>query len=192
MPYNAEPDFVMHYCIQETALSPLVRRMTFSTEHGEGVMCLLELWTGVQVWTIDFHVPQLPIRPTGDYHYLKLNFCTGGRCEVPLPAGYIYIDQGTLSVDVNPPVGVMLCPGGCYQGLEMAVDLEMCGGNVALWDYLHVLESPFQPVVLGFGHFKTVQKIQELPGLPTRHHIISIPAFSACVSSLRIGSPSLR
>lgn len=126
MHYNADPDFVMHYCIQETALSPLVRRMTFSTEHGEGVMCLLELWTGVQVWTIDFHVPQLPIRPTGDYHYLKLNFCTGGRCEVPLPAGYIYIDQGTLSVDVNPPVGVMLCPGGCYQGLEMAVDLEMC------------------------------------------------------------------
>ena len=114
MHYNADPDFVMHYCIQETALSPLVRRMTFSTEHGEGVMCLLELWTGVQVWTIDFHVPQLPIRPTGDYHYLKLNFCTGGRCEVPLPAGYIYIDQGTLSVDVNPPVGVMLCPGGCY------------------------------------------------------------------------------
>lgn len=135
MHYNADPDFVMHYCIQETALSPLVRRMTFSTEHGEGVMCLLELWTGVQVWTIDFHVPQLPIRPTGDYHYLKLNFCTGGRCEVPLPAGYIYIDQGTLSVDVNPPVGVMLCPGGCYQGLEMAVDLEMCGGNVALLDY---------------------------------------------------------
>ena len=135
MHYNADPDFVMHYCIQETALSPLVRRMTFSTEHGEGVMCLLELWTGVQVWTIDFHVPQLPIRPTGDYHYLKLNFCTGGRCEVPLPAGYIYIDQGTLSVDVNPPVGVMLCPGRCYQGLEMAVDLEMCGGNVALLDY---------------------------------------------------------
>lgn len=52
MHYNADPDFVMHYCIQETALSPLVRRMTFSTEHGEGVMCLLELWTGVQVWTI--------------------------------------------------------------------------------------------------------------------------------------------
>ena len=25
MPYNADPDFVMHYCIQETALSPLVR-----------------------------------------------------------------------------------------------------------------------------------------------------------------------
>ena len=135
MHYNADPDFVMRYCIRETALSPLVRRMTFSTEHGSGVMCLLELWAGVQVWTIDFHVPQLPIRPTGDYHYLKLNFCTGGRCEVPLPAGYIYIDQGTLSVDVNPPVGVMLCPGGCYQGLEMAVDLEMCGGNAALLDY---------------------------------------------------------
>ena len=80
-------------------------------------------------------MPQLPIRPTGDYHYLKLNFCTGGRCEVPLPTGYIYIDQGTLSVDVNPPVGVMLCPGGCYQGLELAVDLEMCGGNAALLDY---------------------------------------------------------
>lgn len=47
MHYNADPDFVMHYCIQETALSPLVRRMTFSTEHGEGVMCLLDLWTGV-------------------------------------------------------------------------------------------------------------------------------------------------
>ena len=27
MHYNADPDFVMHYCIQETALSPLVRRM---------------------------------------------------------------------------------------------------------------------------------------------------------------------
>ena len=133
MQYNADPDFVMRYCIRETALSPLVRRMTFSTEHGSGVMCLLELWTGVQVWTIDFHVPQLPIRPTGDYHYLKLNFCTGGRCEVPLPAGYIYIDQGTLSVDVNPPVGVMLCPGGCYQGLELAWIWRCAEGMPLFW-----------------------------------------------------------
>ena len=67
-----------------------------------------------------------------------------------------------------------------------------CSAEQKAFFYRHVLESPFQPVVLGFGHFKTVQKIQELPGLPTRHHIISIPAFSACVSSLRIGSPSLR
>ena len=78
-------------------------------------------------------MPQLPIQPTGDYHYLKLNFCTGGRCEVPLPAGVHLYRSGTLSVDVNPPVGVMLCPGGCYQGLEMAVDLEMCGGMSLFW-----------------------------------------------------------
>ena len=67
-----------------------------------------------------------------------------------------------------------------------------CSTEQKAFFYRHVLESPFQPVVLGFSHFKAVQKVQELPGLPTRHHIISIPAFSACVSSLRIGSPSLR
>ena len=76
-------------------------------------------------------------------------------------------------------------------GHPRLLDLH-CSAELKAFFYRHVLESPFQPVVLGFGHFKTVQKIQELPGLPTRHHIISIPAFSACVSSLRIGSPSLR
>ena len=58
--------------------------------------------------------------------------------------------------------------------------------------YRHVFKPPFQPVVLGFGHFKSVQQVKKLSGLRTRHHIISILAFSACVSSLRIGSPSLR
>ena len=76
-------------------------------------------------------------------------------------------------------------------GHSRLLDLH-CSTEQKAFLFRHVFESPFQPVMLRFGHFKTVQKIQELPGLPTRHHIISIPAFSACVSSLRIGSPSLR
>ncbi|MDO5547037.1 MAG: AraC family transcriptional regulator [Eubacteriales bacterium] len=135
MTYNAEPDFVMRYCIQETKLSPLVRRMNFRTEHGDGVMFLLEAWPGVQMWVIDFHVARLPIQPMGTYHYLKMNYCFSGRCEVPLPAGYIYIDQGTLSVDINPPIGSMLCPGGSYEGLELVADLKTADGRQGLTDY---------------------------------------------------------
>ena len=72
-----------------------------------------------------------------------------------------------------------------------ALDLHRPAEQEAFF-YRHVFKPPFQPVVLGFGHFKSVQQVKKLSGLRTRHHIISIPAFSACVSSLRIGSPSLR
>ena len=83
MQYNADPDFVMHYCIQETALSPLVRRMTFSNRtrgRSDAPAGAVDRGTGV-----DYRFPcaSAAIRPTGDYHYLKLNFCTaaGVKCR---------------------------------------------------------------------------------------------------------------
>ena len=72
-----------------------------------------------------------------------------------------------------------------------ALDLH-CPAEQEAFLYRHVLKSPFQPIVLGFGHFKAIQQVKELSGLRARHHIISIPAHSVCFSSLWISPPSLR
>ena len=127
--------FIMQYVVEEETLSSFLRKMRFQSNSGQGEMRLLELYPGVQIWTIDFHMEQLDIQPMGAYHYLKMNYCLRGSCEVPLPDDrYVYIGQGTLSVDSNPPVGIMQLPTGAYVGLEIVMDLDILrGGEPPAW-----------------------------------------------------------
>ena len=115
----------MQYVVREEEISPILRRMFFESETGEGEMRLLEVYPGVQVWSIDFHMERLDIQPLESYHYIKLNYCLYGSCEVPLPESrYVYIGPGALSVDCNPPDGIMKLPSGEYTGLEIVIDLQ--------------------------------------------------------------------
>lgn len=132
---TTKPKFVLQYAVEEETLSPFLSRMRFQAEQGRGEMGLLKVYPGIQVWSIDFHMDRLDIRPMDNYHYLKLNYCMYGGCEVPLPGErYIYISQGRLSVDSNPPVGEMRLPTGEYVGLEIVIDLEtLHGGEPPAW-----------------------------------------------------------
>ena len=130
-----DPKFIMQYAVEEEALSPFLRSLRFQMGGNQGEMRLLEVYPGISIWSIDFHVDQLDIRPRGAYHYLKLNHCLYGSCEVPLPRErYVYISKGMLSVDSNPPAGVMRLPTGAYIGLEIVLDLEaLQSGEPSAW-----------------------------------------------------------
>ena len=132
---DINPEFIMRYAIREQALTSFLRQMTFETDSGHGRMWLLALYSGIQVWGIDFHMRALDIRPVGHYHYLKLNYCISGSCEIPLPEErYVYVSRGLLSIDQNPPAGQMLLPTGCYTGLEIVIGLqEMKRGAPCSW-----------------------------------------------------------
>lgn len=132
---TTNPKFVMQYAVRDERLSPCLRRLSFEKDGGQGEMRLLEVYPGVQIWNIDFHMDDLDIQPIDAYHYLKLNYCLYGSCEVPLPGErYVYIGQGMVSMDSNPPVGVMRLPTGEYTGLEIVIDLEeLCHGEPPGW-----------------------------------------------------------
>lgn len=135
MGHTTNPQFIMQYALRDERLTPFLRKMSFQKGEGKGEMYLLEAYPGIQVWNIDFHMEDLDIRPLEAYHYLKLNYCLYGGCEVPLPGErYVYISQGVLSVDSNPPMGLMQIPTGEYVGVEVVIDLEALEkGEPAAW-----------------------------------------------------------
>lgn len=60
-----------------------------------------------------------------DYPYVKLNYCTAGRCEVYLDTGkYVYLGPGMLSIDCNQPKEDFRYPSGRYEGLEIVLNME--------------------------------------------------------------------
>ena len=130
-----EPHFIRDYDVRETVLSPIVRRLSFTTQEGVGALWLASLYPGVEVWYIDFHLPALKIEAPLPYHYLKLNYCFSGRCEVRLPNDrYVYLNSGRLSLDTNPQMDSMRMPGGEYIGLELVIDLtKITADSPAAW-----------------------------------------------------------
>lgn len=125
MKKNVNSKFVTQYAVREEIVSAYVRKMDFFTKDGHGEMMLLEVYPGVQVWSIDFQMPELNIEPIGPYHFLKLNYCLSGGCKVLLPdERCACVEEGYLSVDINPPVGRMSLPSGKYAGLEIVIDTK--------------------------------------------------------------------
>ena len=74
MTASTNPKFIMQYAVKEEAVTSLVKRMIFQAESGFGEMYLLEVYPGVQMWSIDFHLRELDIKPMGAYRCLKLNY----------------------------------------------------------------------------------------------------------------------
>ncbi|MFR2404990.1 MAG: helix-turn-helix domain-containing protein, partial [Eubacterium callanderi] len=70
-----------------------------------------------------------------NYHYLKLNYCLGGRCEVKLPDNrYVYLSSDRVSVDLNAAFGWVTLPTARYLGLELLIDLSVVGKKLpAAW-----------------------------------------------------------
>lgn len=61
MENTTNPKFIMQYVVEEETLSSFLRKMRFQSDSGQGEMRLLELYPGIQIWTIDFHMEQLDI-----------------------------------------------------------------------------------------------------------------------------------
>lgn len=102
---------------------------------GVGHIWSLTLYPGVELLAGDVHMPQFALPYIEQYSYLKFNYCTGGRCEVPLGGGrFAYLESGVLDIDLNQSLGALALPTGWYCGLEMIVHLDRLRGNYpAAW-----------------------------------------------------------
>lgn len=106
-------------------IAPGIRYYRCRLPDGEGRVWTAHPYEGVSLIAGDFRVPQFALPYLEHYSLLKLNYCTGGRCEVPLANGrYTYLESGELEVDLNQSLGALALPTGFYQGMELVLDLD--------------------------------------------------------------------
>lgn len=123
---------LLYFASQETAAPACAQvcRVVHSLPNGSGTVWSLIPYPGVYLLAADFCVPQFQLPYLQQYPYLKLNYCLGGRCEVPLAnSRYAYLETGVLSIDLNQSLGALLLPTGRYRGLELILDLELLAGQ---------------------------------------------------------------
>lgn len=125
-----QPEWVQKYRIATTRLSDCVERQDFSWQSEKGCLYLCRLWPGISVWMNEVHMHSLPSEMLTEYPFLKMNYCTSGRCEALLENGrYVYLEEGDLSVDRNAPKECFQYPSGKYEGLEIVFNLEILEQN---------------------------------------------------------------
>lgn len=117
---------INQYLVQDTMLSPFVRKTVYHTPAGTGELFSLELYSGVQLWTFDFDIQGMNFSALENNRSLMLNYCFLGRYEMQLPDNrYVYVNSHILSVDTSPPFGRTIIPIGPYKGIEITINLEL-------------------------------------------------------------------
>ena len=72
-----------------------------------------------------------------------------------------FAKSGIVSCTVEQVVVIQLIGNQHHIGSHLgALDLH-CPTEQKAFFYRHVFKSPFQPVMLGFGHFKAIQQVEE-------------------------------
>lgn len=132
------PEWVEHYCVGRESVSDCVEKWkyTFRKEYGYIYSC--KPFPGIHLWANDVYMKCIPISPSEEYHFIKLNYCMEGRCEVRLEDDrYVYLEKGVLSIDTNQPKENFIYPSGRYEGLELIFDLHSLGEQKpqALYDF---------------------------------------------------------
>lgn len=120
------PVIIEKYVVGKESISEHVAKWTFSDRKEQGYVYACTPCRGVQLWANDFYMKRIPAGQMEDYHYLKINYCTQGRCEVNLGGDrFVYLEKGTLSLDSNMPEDAFVSPKCRYAGLEIIFDLEI-------------------------------------------------------------------
>lgn len=110
---------------RRTSISPCVEHIRDAWNDGQGLLCVSEPYPGITVWSNQVYISSFSLRHLDPYRYLKLNYCLGGRCEVPLEDGrYVYLEEGVLSLDLNQTMGELSLPTRKYQGFGIIADLD--------------------------------------------------------------------
>lgn len=120
------PQWIEQYHVNTVVLSSCVEQWEYLYQKERGTIYLCRPWQGIMVWANVVHMSSLPCETaTTDYPFIKLNYCTQGRCEVLLENGkYVYLEPGMLSIDCNQPKESFRYPTKEYEGLEMVFNLE--------------------------------------------------------------------
>lgn len=121
-----EPEWVEKHKATTERLSDCVELQEFSWQGEKGRIYLCRLWPGLAVWMNEVYMHSLPCEIYTDYPFLKLNYCTAGRCETLLENGrYVYLENGDLSIDRNAPKESFRYPSGKYEGLEIVLNMDL-------------------------------------------------------------------
>lgn len=135
------PEWVERYHAKTTVLSNCVEQWDYLYQAERGTIYLCRPWRGIAVWANSVFMSSLPCESSAtDYPFVKLNYCSSGRCEVLLENGkYVYLTAGMLSIDCNHPKEMFRYPTKQYEGLELVLDLrELRKHPVAILDELGI------------------------------------------------------
>lgn len=133
-----QPEWIQKYRTSVKKLSDCVEQQKFAWHSEMGCLYMCRVWPGVSIWMNEVRMHRLPCEIITDYPFLKLNYCTMGRCEVQLENGkYVYLENGDLSIDRNAPKETFRYPSGKYEGLEIVFNIEILAKQPvgALSDY---------------------------------------------------------
>lgn len=120
-----QPEWVDHYCIGREELSECVGKWKYTYKKEYGYIYICKPYPGIHLWANDVYMHSVPTDRPKKYHFVKLNYCSEGRCEVLLEdERYVYLEKGILSFDLNAPKENFLFPGGRYVGLELVFDMQ--------------------------------------------------------------------
>lgn len=120
------PEIIKNCALGKESISEHIDKWTFSDQKEQGYVYACMPCRGVQLWANDFYMKRIPAGRMEEYHYLKINYCTQGRCEVSLGGDrFVYLEKGILSLDSNMPEDAFVSPKGRYAGLEIIFNLEI-------------------------------------------------------------------
>lgn len=98
----------------------------FSHKGQTGSLRTYQLWKGICLRFADYHIHSIPVGKVEHFDLLLINYCTEGRCEVALGNDrFVYLEQGSLSLDTKPAQGSFVSPVGRYAGVEIIIDLSL-------------------------------------------------------------------
>lgn len=119
------PEWVENYCIEKEMLSGCVERWKYAYQHEYGYIYICKPYAGIHLWVNDVYMHSVPTERLKEYHFIKLNYCMEGRCEILLKDDkYVYLENGILSIDTNEPKNSFVFPGSRYAGLELIIDMN--------------------------------------------------------------------
>lgn len=120
-----QPEWVDRYCVDKEVLSDCIDRWKYTYQSEYGYIYICSPFPGIHLWANDVYMHMIPTEITEEYHFVKLNYCMDGRCEVQLADDrYIYLEKGVLSIDRNAPKENFVFPGARYRGIELILDME--------------------------------------------------------------------
>lgn len=121
-----QPEWIEKYHVSTHTLSDCVVRQDYLYQEEKGSIWLCRPWPGIAVWVNETLMSSLPCETAAtDFSFVKLNYCTLGRCEVLLENGkYVYLSEGMLSIDCNQPKEMFRYPTNQYKGLEIVWNLD--------------------------------------------------------------------
>lgn len=120
------PKWIEKYRADTLELSDCIEKIDYKYKNEVSSIYLCRPWPSVTVWANNVFMEKLPVKiEERPYPFIKINYCTKGRCELTLEnEKSLYISDGMLSIDSNKAKEMFRYPTKEYEGLEIVINLN--------------------------------------------------------------------